>query len=847
MDDKLNKIKLKTKRLIFFIFAVLLLIFCQQIEAQIIWNQKNIFEPKLFVENKGQNESDTLPNHEPILYTANIDGLTYFFTKQGFTLFHLKTEELIGDNSDSKEIDSSDKDEDEDEDKNENEEEEEENEKRKYKLTKEYLEFRLLNTNPETEIISGNSTDTYYSFADVKNPQRTTLAHTCKKITYKNIYPGIDLFFEFPNDSTGIKCSVYLHPGADVEKIKIDFPGRKFSLRNNSIEIASDFGNIIQHLTSFTSTKNKLRSDFKRRENYAGLAIETNQNKVGIIDLWIATPVFESSNSAFDVDYDSKGNVYVFGGSGWSPYRLLKYNPSGSLIWTYISPSNAGLYGDFTIDRNSNTIYLAEGLCGSNAGTQIVKINSDAIQLATFEATPILPEMWRIAYSECHHLLIIAGGGPLPSSQIGTLDTNLLNFNPIKFVPNENERHDIALLALDQYGDCYMGTVFHWDGLFSNQLIKFPLPSILPVIFNVDAYYNFIEANSLEYFTRQASIGYNGLTTSNRFVYSYDSYTVRKWNGKEGQLLKSKQIHYPLPTNTSKMYWGGISSDECGNLFVADSNMVKQYDSTLNLVNTYTMPGVITDVKISNKGILYTCGLGFVAAIEPSNVAICEDFKINIKTVNATCNTSGSASVSVMGGAEPYTIVWNTNPVQHSTTISNLQPGNYSVSVIDGSCKNLTLTNTFTISGEDPVESATVNIPCGEDYKLPWGVVVNQPGTYNDTLKTMGGCDSIVSRILTYDVSSLDLKTLIPNAFSPNDDGINDQLCFPSNHCFDKINMAIYDRWGERIFETNSLKNCWDGTYKGKKLESAVFVYYLTVKFTDGVEETLKGNISLIK
>jgi gliding motility-associated-like protein len=828
---------LKTRHLKFFCFFIASLLFCQYIQAQVNWKQNNIFEPKVFVENKGQNEFDPLPNHDPIIYTANIDGLTYFFTKCGFTVSHLKKKELSEDNLYKKKKDS-----------NKEQEEENEEEVQKYKIVKEYHELKFINTNSETEIVSDSLMDNYYAYPDFKNSKKTIIAHTCKKIIYKNIYPDIDIFFEFPKDSRGIKCSVYLHPGANVEEIKIDFPNEKFSLSNNgNLEIVSGFGNIMQPLSTsyIASTKKEIESNYKLREKYVGFEAENNRNNEIIIESWIVTPVFEFSNSAFDVDYDNQGNVYVYGGSGWSPYQLLKYNSSGSLIWTYISPFSDGLYGDFAVDRNSKNIYLVEGINGT--GAHVVKINSNAMQLATFEGNPNLEEMWRIAFSECNNQVVIAGGGPTSVNQTCTLDTNLLNYNPVQFVPNAIGRHDVALLALDKFGNCYEGTIFHPDGMFSNQLVRLPLPKLLPVIFNINAGYEFNENTTIQYFTRQASIGYNGIASYKKMVYTYDSYQLRKWNGLNGALLTTKQIHYPLPIGPSKIYWGGISSDECGNLFLADSNIVKQYDSTLNLVNTYIMPGVITDISISNKGVLYTCGLGFVASLEPSKISACEDFKISIKTVNATCNTNGSASVFVKGGEKPYSIVWNTNPVQYGPTISNLQPGNYSVSVTEGSCKSLTIGNAFTILSDNHMETATVSVRCGQDYRLPWGTIVNQAGTYSDTVKTVGGCDSIVSRILTYDISSLDLKTVIPNAFSPNDDGINDQLCFPNNHCVEKINMAIYDRWGEKVYETNSLKNCWDGTYKGKKLESAVFVYYLTVEFTGGGRETLKGNISLIK
>ena len=55
------------------------------------------------------------------------------------------------------------------------------------------------------------------------------------------------------------------------------------------------------------------------------------------------------------------------------------------------------------------------------------------------------------------------------------------------------------------------------------------------------------------------------------------------------------------------------------------------------------------------------------------------------------------------------------------------------------------------------------------------------------------------------------------------------------------------NRWGEKVFESEDPKVCWDGYYKGKALDPAVFVYYLNGLLYDGEDIQLKGNISLVK
>lgn len=88
----------------------------------------------------------------------------------------------------------------------------------------------------------------------------------------------------------------------------------------------------------------------------------------------------------------------------------------------------------------------------------------------------------------------------------------------------------------------------------------------------------------------------------------------------------------------------------------------------------------------------------------------------------------------------------------------------------------------------------------------------------------------------------------VPSAFSPNNDGANDILYLRGN-CVIEIDFYIYDRWGQLVFESHDLSNGWDGTLKGKKMDTAVFVYYLTARsyYNSETEFLKKGNISLIR
>jgi gliding motility-associated-like protein len=86
----------------------------------------------------------------------------------------------------------------------------------------------------------------------------------------------------------------------------------------------------------------------------------------------------------------------------------------------------------------------------------------------------------------------------------------------------------------------------------------------------------------------------------------------------------------------------------------------------------------------------------------------------------------------------------------------------------------------------------------------------------------------------------------IPNVFSPNDDGLNDVINV-HGRCISTFNLQIFNRWGEKVFETSTLENSWDGTFRGKKMDSGVFVYKADGVSIDGQSFKMKGNITLIR
>jgi gliding motility-associated-like protein len=79
----------------------------------------------------------------------------------------------------------------------------------------------------------------------------------------------------------------------------------------------------------------------------------------------------------------------------------------------------------------------------------------------------------------------------------------------------------------------------------------------------------------------------------------------------------------------------------------------------------------------------------------------------------------------------------------------------------------------------------------------------------------------------------------VPNAFTPNGNGTNDTWeIFGNKKTWKFVHILIFNRWGEKMFESNDINFQWDGTYKGTLQEPNVYVYVLDVTFIDGYTDS---------
>ena len=238
-----------------------------------------------------------------------------------------------------------------------------------------------------------------------------------------------------------------------------------------------------------------------------------------------------------------------------------------------------------------------------------------------------------------------------------------------------------------------------------------------------------------------------------------------------------------------------------------------------------------------------------------------------ITTTAATCGVSdGAATATMAGGSGPLTYSWTPGGATTST-ITAIPAGTYTCTITDSlGCVYSASGSVGSVGGPAVNAGADVTITSGGSATIggtitpgatySWSPASSlscstcstptasptQTTTYTLTV-TVGGCSSSDTVTVFVEIECGEL--FVPNVFSPNNDGQNDELKIYGN-CITNLEFVIFDRWGEKVFEITDPAIVWDGRYKGKLLDAAVFVYYLKAT-VNGTEVNKHGNITLIK
>ena len=105
------------------------------------------------------------------------------------------------------------------------------------------------------------------------------------------------------------------------------------------------------------------------------------------------------------------------------------------------------------------------------------------------------------------------------------------------------------------------------------------------------------------------------------------------------------------------------------------------------------------------------------------------------------------------------------------------------------------------------------------------------------------GDDSLTSDSTVVLTSSL----VIPNAFSPNHDEINEVFKVKSHQNIVEFHAYIFNRWGQKLYEWTNLEGGWDGTYRGNDVKQGTYFVLVKAKGADGQTYNIRKDVNLLR
>lgn len=238
-------------------------------------------------------------------------------------------------------------------------------------------------------------------------------------------------------------------------------------------------------------------------------------------------------------------------------------------------------------------------------------------------------------------------------------------------------------------------------------------------------------------------------------------------------------------------------------------------------------------------------------------------------TINTNTICIGSPVIITPSGANSYLLLpdnltsasaYTLNPI-NSTVYSIIGTSINNCVSVNTASVNLTVFNLPNIMAQS---DATLNIGQTTTLTANGGITyswnpayglscpacpVTNANPYSNTMyivsgTDINGCVNIDTVFIKVDYVCADF--FMPNAFSPNGDGLNDMVNL-HGACISSYNLQIFNRWGEMVFETTSAESSWDGSFRGKALDTGVFVYRANGITLDGTPFNVKGNVTLIR
>jgi gliding motility-associated-like protein len=308
-----------------------------------------------------------------------------------------------------------------------------------------------------------------------------------------------------------------------------------------------------------------------------------------------------------------------------------------------------------------------------------------------------------------------------------------------------------------------------------------------------------------------------------------------KWTFHDGSKGNGQHVSYTY--NAPGTYMEALQSVTADGCIGDTAKQVKVNPIPIVTVKPVSVcTGSDTTLKVDNPATdaTYTwyasasggAALGTGATLHITNVTATTDYYVQqtsaagcaseMTKVTVTVQTGVQQPVAAVDSVSANLVRFKWNPVPGAT--------GYQVSLDGGSTWQTPSSGstglTHTVAGLQPLQTVTF------------------------VVKAIGTCTSSISLPVRQQV--LPDGIFIPNSFTPNGDGLNDVLRVYS-YKIRELQFAVFNQWGEKLFETRDQSRGWDGTYKGKIQPSGVYMYVCRMVLTDGTVVDKRGSVNLIR
>ena len=484
------------------------------------------------------------------------------------------------------------------------------------KVVSKLYRFKLLNTSPDATCLAEEKSQHYWTFGT-----ENLNSFGYKKITYKSIYPHIDVIYQLGNPSDGpLKYSFVLHPGANIKDIKIKWMGdndMKVNVLGNRVDIHGELFDFQDWgLSARTTQGNEIQVVYDGRESDYGFRLMGPErlDQTIIIDPFVKRlNIFKNNNSSFFswgdfsnliimTDFDRNNNLYVMSATLSLP-QIAKFNEKGKLLWIFsgeipaINWSSEGHYpGAIAVDKDRSKLFMVKGR--SSMGDYLVrlKLNGNWDQYVYIEpSTRAKLEAWDLQVS-CALDKVIVGGGfdgfENNNKNLWALELDGPSTFPDFYHTTKDSTHiwqDVVCSVLDANSNYYsvanyVERYYHYDSVkqknvldssfLRNKITKLN-PSLDTIAWQNEIYgtTKFRELLNLPNGLIQPGSSYgitnrnNCLAVNEDYLFLYDGKVLLAFDKSSGKIICTDSISYHTGVR-GRLGQSGIAADECNHVFV---------------------------------------------------------------------------------------------------------------------------------------------------------------------------------------------------------------------------------------------------------------------------------------